>query len=116
MSQPAYYSLNVQARIYIIFKGLCDKVSPFNSYYSSSTQYPNKNFNWKFEFDGCYLCGTYWNYEQDNGNNWGKNIFIGYGALQDEYEILSIEANVMKLRIRGTETGNAWYLTLAPKS
>jgi len=46
----------------------------------------------------------------------GKNIFIGYGALQDEYEILSIEANVMKLRIQGTETGNAWYLTLVPKS
>jgi hypothetical protein len=45
----------------------------------------------------------------------GNNIFIGYGALQGDYEILTIEPNVMKLRIRGTETGNAWYLTLIPK-
>ncbi|MGE5355810.1 MAG: hypothetical protein ACM3PT_06175 [Deltaproteobacteria bacterium] len=46
----------------------------------------------------------------------GNNIYIGYGALQDEYEILKIESNVMRLRIRGTETGNAWYLILIPKT
>lgn len=117
MYHPVYYSINVLTRVYTIFAGLCSKVPPFNSYYSSSTQHPNKNFNWKYEFDGCYLCGTYWNYVQGFGTNgWKVNIFFGYGALLDEYEILSIEANVMKLRIQGTETGNAWYLTLVPKS
>lgn len=45
----------------------------------------------------------------------GKDIYIGYGSLLDEYEILSIDANVMKLRVQGTETGNAWYLTMIPK-
>lgn len=45
----------------------------------------------------------------------GKNVYIGYGALLDEYEILSIDANVMRLRIQGTETGNAWYLTMVPQ-
>ena len=42
----------------------------------------------------------------------GNNTFIGYGALQKEYEILSITANAMYLRAQGTETGNAWYLKL----
>lgn len=42
----------------------------------------------------------------------GNNTYIGYGAVQKEYEILSITPTVMKLRVRGTETGNAWYLTL----
>jgi hypothetical protein len=42
----------------------------------------------------------------------GTNTFIGYGSLQKEYEILSISATAMYLRIQGTETGNAWYLKL----
>lgn len=42
----------------------------------------------------------------------GNNTFIGYGAVQKEYEILSITDTTLKLRVRGTETGNAWYLTL----
>ena len=42
----------------------------------------------------------------------GNNTFIGYGAVQKEYEILSITATTMYLRVRGTEPGNAWYLKL----
>lgn len=42
----------------------------------------------------------------------GANTFIGYGALLKEYEILSITATSLYLRIQGTETGNAWYLIL----
>jgi hypothetical protein len=42
----------------------------------------------------------------------GNNTYIGYGAVQKEYEILSISNTTMKLRVRGTETGNAWYITL----
>jgi len=42
----------------------------------------------------------------------GNNTYIGYGAVQKEYEILSITPTSMKLRVRGTETGNAWYLVL----
>ncbi|RYZ29339.1 MAG: hypothetical protein EOO10_06630 [Chitinophagaceae bacterium] len=42
----------------------------------------------------------------------GNNTFIGYGALLKEYEILSITATTMYLRVQGTETGNAWYLKL----
>ena len=42
----------------------------------------------------------------------GNNTYIGYGALQKEYEILSITATTMYLRVQGTETGNAWYLKL----
>ena len=42
----------------------------------------------------------------------GNNTFIGYGALQKEYEILSINATTMYLRAQGTETGNAWYIKL----
>jgi hypothetical protein len=42
----------------------------------------------------------------------GNNTFIGYGAVQKEYEILSISANSLYLRVQGTETGNAWYIKL----
>src|SRR5258705_740434 len=42
----------------------------------------------------------------------GSNTFIGYGAVLKEYEILSITANTVYLRVQGTETGNAWYLKL----
>jgi hypothetical protein len=42
----------------------------------------------------------------------GNNTFIGYGAVQKEYEILSITPTAMYLRVQGTETGNAWYLKL----
>jgi hypothetical protein len=42
----------------------------------------------------------------------GANTFIGYGALQKEYEIMTISATSMYLRVRGTETGNAWYLKM----
>ena len=42
----------------------------------------------------------------------GNNTYIGYGAVQKEYEILSITPTTVKLRVRGTETGNAWYMTL----
>jgi len=42
----------------------------------------------------------------------GSNTFIGYGAVQKVYEIMSLDANNMYLRVQGTETGNAWYLKL----
>lgn len=42
----------------------------------------------------------------------GNNTFIGYGAVQKEYEILSITPTSLYLRVQGTETGNAWYLKL----
>jgi hypothetical protein len=42
----------------------------------------------------------------------GTTTFIGYGALQKEYEILSITPTTMYLRVQGTETGNAWYIKL----
>ena len=42
----------------------------------------------------------------------GANTFIGYGAVLKEYEILSITATSLYLRVQGTETGNAWYLRL----
>lgn len=44
----------------------------------------------------------------------GVNTYIGYGAQQKEYEILSITPNSLYLRVQGTETGNAWYLKLKP--
>lgn len=44
----------------------------------------------------------------------GSNTFIGYGALQKEYEIMVITPTYLYLRVRGTETGNAWYLKLIP--
>lgn len=40
--------------------------------------------------------------------------YIGYGALQDEYEILEITPDYMYLRVQGTETGNGWWLKLRP--
>lgn len=40
--------------------------------------------------------------------------YIGYGALQDEYEILEITPDYMHLRVQGTETGNGWWLKLRP--
>ena len=42
----------------------------------------------------------------------GNNTFIGYGAQLKEYEILSISATNMDLRVQGTETGKAWYLKM----
>lgn len=42
----------------------------------------------------------------------GVNTYIGYGAQLKEYEILTISATTMYLRVQGTETGNAWYLKL----
>lgn len=42
----------------------------------------------------------------------GNNTFIGYGAVLKEYEILSITATTLYLRVQGTETGNAWYMRL----
>ncbi len=42
----------------------------------------------------------------------GSTTFIGYGALQREYEILTITPTDMYLRVQGTETGNAWYIKL----
>ena len=42
----------------------------------------------------------------------GTNTFVGYGAVLKEYEILTITATAMYLRVQGTETGNAWYLKL----
>lgn len=44
----------------------------------------------------------------------GSTTFIGYGALQKEYEIIELTSNYMYLRVQGTETGNAWYLKLKP--
>ncbi len=45
----------------------------------------------------------------------GNNTYIGYGAVQKEYEILSITPTSLSLRVQGTETGNAWYLKLIPQ-
>jgi len=42
----------------------------------------------------------------------GNTTFIGYGALQKEYEIFTLTPTFMYLRVQGTETGNAWYLKL----
>jgi len=42
----------------------------------------------------------------------GNNTYIGYGAVQKEYEILVLTDTYMYLRVQGTETGNAWYLKL----
>jgi len=44
----------------------------------------------------------------------GVNTCIGYGAVQKEYEILVSTSTYLYLRVRGTETGNAWYLKLKP--
>jgi hypothetical protein len=42
----------------------------------------------------------------------GNNTYIGYGAQLKEYEIMTMSATNMYLRVQGTETGNAWYLKL----
>jgi len=42
----------------------------------------------------------------------GTDTYIGYGAVQKEYEILVLTETYMYLRVQGTETGNAWYLKL----
>jgi hypothetical protein len=44
----------------------------------------------------------------------GNTTFIGYGALQKEYEIMVITSTYMYLRVQGTETGNAWYIKMKP--
>ena len=44
----------------------------------------------------------------------GNATFIGYGALQKEYEIMVSTSTYLYLRVQGTETGNAWYLKLKP--
>ena len=46
----------------------------------------------------------------------GNSTFIGYGAVQKEYEILEITPDYIYLRVQGTETGNAWYMKLVPAS
>lgn len=43
-----------------------------------------------------------------------NNTFIGYGAVQSEYEILEATSDKLYLRVQGTETGNSWYLILNP--
>lgn len=52
---------------------------------------------------------------QTNINLAGVNTFIGYGATQKSYEIMTITSSTMYLRVQGTETGNAWYLKMIPK-
>ena len=42
----------------------------------------------------------------------GNNTFLGYGSFLKEYEILEITPTTMHLRVQGTETGNAWYISL----
>ena len=42
----------------------------------------------------------------------GNTTYIGYGAVQKEYEIMILTSTYMYLRVQGTETGNAWYLKL----
>lgn len=42
----------------------------------------------------------------------GNTTYIGYGAVQKEYEIMVLTPTYMYLRVQGTETGNAWYLKL----
>lgn len=44
----------------------------------------------------------------------GVDTFIGYGAVQKEYEILVTTPTYLYVRVQGTETGNAWYLKLKP--
>ena len=43
-----------------------------------------------------------------------NDAFIGYGAVQSEYEILEATSDKLYLRVQGTETGNSWYLILKP--
>ena len=46
----------------------------------------------------------------------GNSTFIGYGAVQNIYEILELTEDSLYLRVQGTETGNAWYIRLVPAS
>lgn len=43
-----------------------------------------------------------------------NNTYIGYGAVQSEYEVLQATSDKLYLRVQGTETGNAWYIVLKP--
>jgi hypothetical protein len=43
-----------------------------------------------------------------------NDAYIGYGALQSEYEILVAQSDYLYLRVQGTETGNGWWLKLKP--
>lgn len=45
----------------------------------------------------------------------GNTTYIGYGAVQKVYEIISLTPTNMYLRVQGTETGNAWYLRMIPE-
>jgi hypothetical protein len=45
----------------------------------------------------------------------GNNTYIGYGSVLKEYEIMSLSATNLYLRVQGTETGNAWYMKLIPQ-
>jgi hypothetical protein len=45
----------------------------------------------------------------------GSNTYIGYGSVLKEYEIMSLSATNLYLRVQGTETGNAWYMKLIPQ-
>ncbi|MFD2517502.1 hypothetical protein [Salinimicrobium flavum] len=46
----------------------------------------------------------------------GNDTYIGYGAVQKEYEILEITSSYLYLRVQGygDESGNAWYIKLIP--
>ena len=44
----------------------------------------------------------------------GNSTFLGYGAVQKEYEIMVITDTYLYLRVQGTETGNAWYIKMKP--
>lgn len=46
----------------------------------------------------------------------GNQTFVGYGAVQKEYEILEITPEFVYLRVQGQgpESGNAWYIRLVP--
>ena len=44
----------------------------------------------------------------------GSDTYIGYGAVQKEYEFLEITPSFIHLRVQGTETGNSWYIKLKP--
>ncbi|MBI9039913.1 hypothetical protein [Lutibacter sp.] len=43
-----------------------------------------------------------------------NEAYIGYGAVQSEYEILEATSDYLYLRVQGTETGNGWWIKLKP--
>ena len=45
----------------------------------------------------------------------GNATFIGYGSTVKEYEILSLTATSMYLRVNGKDPAFAWYIKLIPK-